>query len=401
MERAAAAAPPTVPARMVLAPAARALLGLLLLAAAAVAMPALGDHHGSAGWGAFAVLAPLTIIAAFLDAPLGSETSAKILTAPLVAAALLLPPALLVVCGALAAFERPRRDLFWQHRAFNASSHVLAVLAAWGMAGLMRTAVGSLSKGAGPALAGVAATAAFAGTTIVVLAAMLWASGEREGIGPLFSGYALLPELALGAVGTSAAVLWTHDLEAVVPLALLPLALVYRSFWVPTLREQARVDAKTGLLNARYFNEALGGELARAQRARRPLALLLADLDFLREVNNTHGHLVGDEVLAAVGETLRAGLRGGDLAGRFGGEEFCVVLPDTDVDRAERIADRLRTAVAARRFAGGETTFGITVSIGVAVYPRHASDQRGLVQAADDAVYAAKAAGRDRVRRAV
>jgi hypothetical protein len=103
MERVAAAAPPTVPARMVLPPLARLLLALMVAGASVAAIAAFRLHGGAAGWGAFALLAPLTLVAAFLDAPLGSETSAKILTAPLVAAALLLPPSLLVVCAALAA----------------------------------------------------------------------------------------------------------------------------------------------------------------------------------------------------------------------------------------------------------------------------------------------------------
>src|SRR5262249_9216551 len=127
--------------------------------------------------------------------------------------------------------------------------------------------------------------------------------------------------------------------------------------------------------------------------------LIVADLDLLREINNKHGHLAGDAVIRGIGRVLREQLRRGDLAGRFGGEEFLVALPGTSADRAIRIAERIREAVAAQVFVAREAqaTTRATIPAGVATFPRDGRTSRALLHAADLAVLQAKERGRNRV----
>src|SRR4029078_5408165 len=112
-----------------------------------------------------------------------------------------------------------------------------------------------------------------------------------------------------------------------VPCAIARLLLIPRALSVPQLQAEARVDPKTGLFNARYFASALTEELVRAQRLDRPLSLIMADLDLLREINNTYGHLAGDAVLKGIAEVFRAELRHYDVPARFGGEELSILAP--------------------------------------------------------------------------
>jgi PleD family two-component response regulator len=123
----------------------------------------------------------------------------------------------------------------------------------------------------------------------------------------------------LAALGVVVAWLWLTN-PFIVPVAVIALALVSRALNVPQLEEEARLDPKTGLANTRHFHEVFQQELARAARYRRPLAVIVADLDYFREVNNTHGHLTGDDVLKGIADLLRENVRDMDTAARFGGE---------------------------------------------------------------------------------
>ena len=169
----------------------------------------------------------------------------------------------------------------------------------------------------------------------------------------------VLIDAGLVSLGAVAAALWEVN-QALVALTLLPLALAYRSLAIPGLIEATRVEPKTGLYNMRHFNVVLTQELERARRFGRPLAVLMIDVDHLRAVNTAHGHLAGDRVLKDVADALGRATREYDIAARFGGDEFCVLLPET-VDGASVVAERIRSLV--------ETMSGeppITVSIGVA-----------------------------------
>jgi diguanylate cyclase (GGDEF)-like protein len=206
----------------------------------------------------------------------------------------------------------------------------------------------------------------------------------------------LAAEAGLGGLGIVIAGLW-HDRPVLVPLTVLPLVLIWTALRIGELRQEASVDAKTGLYNARHLRTALDAEIDRAIRYQRPLTLLVADLDFLRKVNNTYGHLAGDAVLAGIGEVLNEQLRSTDLAARFGGEEFVVVLPETPPSRGVQVAERIRRAVAERAFERGRglDPIYVTVSIGLASFPADATMADELLNAADEAVYKAKAEGRN------
>ena len=174
----------------------------------------------------------------------------------------------------------------------------------------------------------------------------------------------------LAALGVGIAAFW-HSNPWLIPLALAPLVLINRSLSVPALQMEARVDPKTGLFNARHFAAALSDELTRAQRFNRPLSLMMADLDLLRDINNNYGHLAGDAVLRGIADVFREELRHYDIPARFGGEEFSILLPETTSEQALEIAERIRRALAARRFDVETSNEPIqaTVSIGIASFP--------------------------------
>lgn len=155
-------------------------------------------------------------------------------------------------------------------------------------------------------------------------------------------------------------------------------------------------DALTDLYNRRHFVEMVDKEIARAHRHRRPLALCILDVDLFKPVNDTFGHIAGDEVLRLIASIIRAHVRVDDLASRIGGEEFAVLMPESDAAAAVTFAERARAAIAGASFAPGGEPRRITVSVGVAVLA--AGGQRStLMAAADAALYRAKHEGRDRV----
>jgi diguanylate cyclase (GGDEF)-like protein len=171
------------------------------------------------------------------------------------------------------------------------------------------------------------------------------------------------------------------------------------------LMAQARTDTKTGLLNSSTWESEATAEVARAVRMHAPASVALIDIDHFKRVNDTHGHLVGDLVLRAVTDAIREHLRSYDLAGRFGGEEFVILLPQAREADAVHIAERLRGYVAAmaipiRDAADGEEVpcVRLTISIGVAALDDTHRELGQLVAAADEALYVAKQSGRNRTR---
>jgi diguanylate cyclase (GGDEF)-like protein len=160
----------------------------------------------------------------------------------------------------------------------------------------------------------------------------------------------------------------------------------------------ARTDALTGLPNRRETMERLQGELQRSQRSGRPIAVLMFDIDHFKRVNDTWGHAAGDQVLRAVADTAHDSLRRIDSCGRIGGEEFLVLLPETDPENAHGAAERLRAAIELCRVHYADQVLRVTVSIGVAIQLAEASQTAEvLLQRADQALYAAKEGGRNRV----
>jgi two-component system cell cycle response regulator len=167
------------------------------------------------------------------------------------------------------------------------------------------------------------------------------------------------------------------------------------------LEQLAQTDPLTQLLNRRALTERITAEMERALRYDSTLALLMIDLDHFKRVNDTYGHLVGDDVLRDVAQLLSRTIRGSDIVARYGGEEFLVLLPETDEGGAERFAERLREAVEQHEFAKVSLAevLKLTASVGVAVFPAaRVESVEDLFQRADAALYRAKAEGRNQVR---
>ncbi|MGH3950248.1 MAG: diguanylate cyclase [Pseudonocardiaceae bacterium] len=206
--------------------------------------------------------------------------------------------------------------------------------------------------------------------------------------------------IALGAV--------TAILLVNMPVAVAIMALVTVVFnrlaELGQLQSDVRTDSKTGLFNMRGWTESAQRAFERAKRADDTLALLMIDFDHFKWINDTYGHPAGDDVLRRFGELLGEVTRPTDIVGRFGGEEFLVLLPGIGLDAASNTGERIRRTLAAARIVttdkrGGEAVItSRTTSIGVAAYPDHGESLDTLVQAADNAVYEAKEHGRDQVR---
>lgn len=198
--------------------------------------------------------------------------------------------------------------------------------------------------------------------------------------------------------GIAVAVLWATS-PLLMLAALPPVVSLQRSILHADLLHAARTDAKTSLANPAHWREVAEQEIRRARRCAEPVSVLLVDIDHFKDVNDRHGHLVGDEVLVTVADVLRSSARPHDLVGRFGGEEFVVLLAGADLDGAARAAERIRGHVAAQYcHIAGIAPLAVTVSVGVATATGSTSDLPGLLEDADAALYRAKREGRNRVR---
>ncbi len=164
------------------------------------------------------------------------------------------------------------------------------------------------------------------------------------------------------------------------------------------VREQATTDPLTGLYNRRYFMETAGREMKLADQNQRAVALMLIDLDHFKRVNDTYGHIAGDQVLVRISKACRHQTRSSDIACRYGGEEFAVLLPDADLKAAVQVAERLRQEIYQARVQTRKGEVGLSASIGVAVLNERMQSIEDLIHQADQALYAAKQSGRNCVR---
>jgi len=165
-----------------------------------------------------------------------------------------------------------------------------------------------------------------------------------------------------------------------------------------TLRNQSVRDALTGLFNRRYLEESLERELSRATRNGGSVAVLMIDIDHFKGFNDTFGHQAGDTLLREVGELLKGRTRGQDLACRYGGEEFAIVMTQASLEAAINRAENLRREVKQINVQHGGQSLGVVnISVGVSIFPVHASAMDELIRLADEALYRAKHGGRDQV----
>lgn len=324
------------------------------------------------------------------------------------AGALVLPPACAAAVAVVVHLHvwlrtgRPRVPLY--RSVYSAATIVLACFGAAAVVGYLGSGSQPLTTAGIPGIV----LALFAYTTIntgLVAGAVAMSAPQPDlarVLGRWDDNLLEFATLSLGALTAVALVVnpW------LVLLALPPLVVLHRAVLVRHLEEAASIDGKTGLLNAVAWHAQAERLLQRSNRSAGPRGVLVLDLDHFKSVNDTHGHLVGDQVLAAVAGALRAEVRERDLVGRFGGEEFVVLLAGPAAGATvelETVAERIRSRVAALRVEvptpdGPLTVSGLTVSIGVSVAPAEGADLRTLLQVADTALYAAKRAGRNIVR---
>lgn len=207
----------------------------------------------------------------------------------------------------------------------------------------------------------------------------------------------LLGDAMMTLVGALMGRLYVLDPSTIL-LTIVPLAFLQRMLQRMQQAKLAHVDPKTELYNYRYLDRALSDEVRKATQNGRPLTLIFGDMDYLRDINNTYGHLAGDRALKAVASIFRRHAGSSDVAARFGGEEFVLLMPGTLEEEALEVAERIRRDTAAERLDtddGG--AFSVTISLGLASFPRDATTVQGLIKAADEAVYAAKRGGKNRV----
>ena len=165
-----------------------------------------------------------------------------------------------------------------------------------------------------------------------------------------------------------------------------------------TLRRQALRDPLTGLFNRRFFDAGLEQEILRSRRSGNPVSLLILDIDHFKNFNDEYGHEAGDAILRSIGQLLQAQVRGGDVACRFGGEEFVILMPNAPLESAKARGRQILEAIRGQEIPHqGHLLPSVTASLGVAEFPTHASDAEGILDAADNALYIAKRTGRDRM----
>jgi diguanylate cyclase (GGDEF)-like protein/putative nucleotidyltransferase with HDIG domain len=379
--------------------AAKLYLALVGVVTIVVSLPPLSQlSPDTPGWPTFFVLASCAAVAQLFVVRTPRDQSYHTTIVFLIPAALLLPPELVVLMGVVQHIPEWLKVRYpWYIQSFNICNYTLNGLAAWGVVALVESL--GLARQPEMAVAGLAACVVFVFMNHLLLATMLhFARGHSLRETGLFSGDSLATDLVLAGLGVAFASLWRWNPYLLLS-AVAPLLLIHRSLSVPALQEEARVDPKTGLFNARHFAAELREELARAARFERPMSVIMADLDLLRDINNSYGHLAGDAVLKGISDVFRTQLRPYDVPARFGGEEFAILLPETSPETALEIAERIRRAVAEHLFEVETSSEPIraTISLGVAGYPKDGADSNELIHQADLAVYRAKLQGRNRV----
>jgi diguanylate cyclase (GGDEF)-like protein len=327
------------------------------------------------------------------------------------AGAILLPPAL-AAGVAIIVFShlwwrswRPRVPVY--KHIFSTATIVLSCLAAAAVMGAHRgDGVGAAQGEVAGVLELVLAILAYTTVNSALVAGAVAVSSPQPDVGKVLGRWDdNLLEFATLSLGAITAVALSINPMLVV-LVLPPLLVLHRAVLVRHLEEAANTDGKTGLLNAAAWHVQAERVLHRGKPSDGPRGVLVLDLDHFKAVNDTHGHIAGDHVLAAVADVLRSEVRERDLVGRFGGEEFVVMLAGLEgsgTAELEAVAERIRRRVAEMRVEiptpdGPLSVMGLSISVGCAVSSPEGGNLRDLLQVADKALYTAKGAGRNAVR---
>jgi diguanylate cyclase (GGDEF)-like protein len=323
-----------------------------------------------------------------------------------IAAAALLPPCyVMLVPIALVPMKVTRMAPGFTHRrVFSGSACALAYGAAAAVFHLLPASVAGFEPGVGPhVIAWIVALTCCGALGLVINNALIIAaiklSDPGRKIGPLAAdGEGAVSDLC--QLSLAVLIAFPAAFSPVLLAVALPVVIVLRRFMMHAqLVTASRVDAKTGLLNAVTWQGEAGVEVSRAVRIRSPLAIMVADVDHFKAINDQHGHLSGDAVLALTAATMAALLRDYDILGRFGGDEFAICLPHTGPYEARQIAERLRDKISQISTQGpGEAPVQITLSIGVAILESSSRSLDEMIAAADAALYRAKKSGRNCVR---
>ncbi|MCB0117141.1 MAG: GGDEF domain-containing protein, partial [Caldilineaceae bacterium] len=309
-----------------------------------------------------------------------------------VAAILMQPVGLVLVTGIPHLLEYIKRYLdgkpyVWYIQPFNVSTHVLAGLAAQQVYLLLGGSMETLSLETTllpvvPAIIVYVIVNHLLVGQILVLARQI--SWSESGVMKMED---LMTDAMIISLGYIAALLWTIT-PWVLLLMIAPFVMLYRALKAPELEKQANTDNKTGLWNAQHFKQTLQDELWKSEQMERPFAVIMADLDLLRDLNNTYGHLAGDSVIAGIGKILKDSIRKQDTASRFGGEEYALILPDFSRQEAYALAEKIRQTVEKTPFTCSTVNSPIhtTMSFGVAGYPQDATSVDKLIYEADVAL---------------
>lgn len=233
----------------------------------------------------------------------------------------------------------------------------------------------------------------------LIVGIIVWmARGENFHQSGIFDLFPIIIDLTLLSLGAMLVLIWDYN-----PFALLlftfPIYLIYGTMRVPALERQSETDQKTGLFNHTYFMHHLENELNRANRFDRPLTIVMADLDLLRDINNTYGHLAGDEVLIGIANILKQSVREYDIVARFGGEEFTILMPETTLEQGYKRAESIRRLAENAEFTIPTSVTPIKATLSLGVANREVFNQTGqdIIHNADTALYHSKLKGRNRV----
>jgi len=246
-------------------------------------------------------------------------------------------------------------------------------------------------------LAIVAGMGGFTFVNHLLVGVIVWlARSENFKQSGVFDLVPLLVDLTMMSVGASLAIVWDYNPYALL-IFLIPAYPLYMALKIPALERQTETDQKTGLFNHHYLMTQFNNELQRANRYDRPLSIIIADLDLLRNINNTYGHLAGDEVLKGMADILRQTVREYDLVARFGGEEFAIVMPETEIDQAIERAEHIRKAIESARFVVPTSIDPIkaTMSFGISKRENFEQTVEEIIHNADTALYRSKLSGRN------
>ena len=284
----------------------------------------------------------------------------------------------------------------WYIQGFNIASFIIVVY----ISGLVYTFINpemSLLSFEG-ILGAMASLAIFTLLNHLMIGLVVWfARGESFAKSGIFDVLPVMIDYTLLCMGAGTALIWVLNPFAI-PLTILPLYLIFTTLKVPALERKTEIDSKTGLYNAKYFSDMLKKELDRAHSFDRPLTVVLADLDLLRNINNTYGHLAGDEVLIGVANALKNSLREYDIVARFGGEEFIILMPETEPEEAFQLIEDIRATIDASKFSIPTriTPIKVTVSFGIAGRMGFSETPNEIIHNADSALYHSKLNGRNR-----